>query len=290
MNTKTVKAMTTGVSSAERRLGKILVELGKLRLEDTEKVLQLQKSEGLMFGEAAIKLGLVDAADLAIALARQFGHLQVGTATGFNDELTALFGGQSREAESLRAVRTQLNLRWFDRGHHALAIISPSAHEGRSYIAAHLALLFAQLGQNTLLIDADLHNAHQHEIFYLSNRVGLSSVLADIADPSDAIHKVESTPYLSIMTSGPIPPNPAELISRVGLTTLLDSLATKYKVIIIDTPAALAHAEVHNIAISTKGALLVTRLNHTRLRSAKRVCAAMTDVGVEVVGSILNEA
>ena len=142
---------------SERVVGKLLLEAGKLNAADAERVLHLQQKENLRFGEAAIKLGLINETDLHHALANQFDYAYLTPGDGhFSPDLVAAYQPFSLQVERLRALRGQLMLRWFSIGHKALAITGIHPGDGASYLAANLAVVFSQLGERTLLIDADL--------------------------------------------------------------------------------------------------------------------------------------
>ena len=144
---------------SDRSIGAILVESGKLTQENAEPILRLQQEENLPFGEAAVKLGMLSPKDIQFALAHQYDYpyLMPGDGTVSN-ELLAAYQPFSPQVEALRGLRSQLLLRWFSgsREQKMLSIVSPGEGEGRSYLAANLALVFAQLGERTLLIDADM--------------------------------------------------------------------------------------------------------------------------------------
>src|SRR5437868_11391532 len=158
-----------------RHIGAILVDEGKITASDAEQVLARQRELGWRFGEAAIELNLITDADLRQALAKQyeFPYLVSGP-EGVSKELIAAWDPFHPVVEELRGVRTQLLIRWFnpDAGRKTLAITSPSAREGRSFIAANLAVVFSQLGHRTLLIDADFRAPRQPSIFNVSDRSG----------------------------------------------------------------------------------------------------------------------
>src|SRR6267142_1681709 len=184
----------------ERTIGAILIESGRLRREDVEEILWLQVKKGLRFGDAAHELGLLSRADVDFALALQFDYryLRRGESK-VSEEVIAAYDPFSPQVEALRALRSELMLRWFDNdpARRALAILSAGRNEGRSYIAANLAVVFSQLGQRTLLIDADLRNPRQHRIFNVADRIGLSSILAGRAD-SGAVVPVPEFGTLSL--------------------------------------------------------------------------------------------
>ena len=146
--------------------------------------------------------------------------------------------------EELRSVRTQLLVRWFNpgAGRRTLAVTSPCAREGRSFVAANLAVVFSQLGQRTLLVDADFRSPRQQSIFNVPDRFGLSSALSGRADLSVAL-PVTGLTGLSVLPAGPVPPNPLELLSRASFAALLAKAQLEYDTVIIDTPAASEYAD-----------------------------------------------
>jgi Mrp family chromosome partitioning ATPase len=154
-------------------------------------------------------------------------------------------------------------LRWFklDLRLKHLAIVSPGREEGRTYLAANLAVVFSQLGERTLLIDADMRHPRQHVLFGLPNRGGLSSLLAGRAG-ADVIELVAPLTNLSVLPAGPQPPNPQELLGRPVFQNFLAELDKEFDVVIIDTPACLrcvdggpAQPDVHPGGEGAVGAL-----------------------------------
>ncbi len=273
----------------EQTLGKLLLDAGKLAPQDAERVLRLQKEENLRFGEAAIKLGLITEGDLSQALARQFEYPYLSSGEGgFSPDLVAAYQPFGPQVEQLRALRSQLMLRWFAAGHKTLAIVGVNAGEGASYLAANLAVVFSQLGERTLLIDADLRSPRQHSIFNLGNRQGLSDMLVGRASHA-AVVRIPAFVDLSVLTAGTVPPNPAELLSRATLQILLEDFAGRYDVILIDTPPAGMNADALTVAARAAGAMLVLRQNHTRLTAAAAHRAQMSGAGAELVGTVLNQ-
>lgn len=275
----------------DRSIGATLIDAGKLTLEGAERILRLQKAEGIRFGEAAIKLGLVSEADIQQALSRQFDYpyLMAGEAL-VSDEVIAAYKPFSPQVEALRALRSQLMLRWFstELERKALAIVSPVRGEGRSFLAANLAVVFSQLGEHTLLIDADMRNPRQHKLFGLENRLGLSAILSGRGDVN-AIECIPSLIDLSVLPAGAVPPNPQELISRPIFSQLMEELSREFDIIIIDTPAGADCADAQTIATRAGGALLVTHKNTSLLRITRRLADDLTQASALVVGTVLNE-
>src|SRR5207253_11148190 len=120
---------------------------------------------------------------------------------------------------------------------------------GRSFIAANLAVVFAQLGQRTLLIDADLRNASQHRLFGVDNRLGLSAVLSGRADASEAIQRVAAVPNLSLLPAGALPPSPQDLLARPAFAILLDEVAADADLVLLDCPPIGQTADAQTIVV-----------------------------------------
>jgi protein-tyrosine kinase len=278
-----------GVARTDRRIGSLLTEDGKLASKDVERVMDLQSRQGYRFGDAALRLGLITTDDLQRAIARQYDTPHLAPAKAISSELVVAYEPFHRRAEELRALRTQLLVRWTNGSarQRALAVVSPCAGEGRSYIAANLAVAFAQLGERTLLIDADFRSPRQHEIFDVANRVGLSAVLSGRGDGSAAAPVAEFG-RLSVLPAGAIPPNPQELLSRRVLGLLLHELKASYDVILIDTPPALSCADAQCVAFRAGSAIVINRKDHTRVADAGTVVRGMSEAGTHVVGAVLN--
>ncbi len=291
LEAETLSATEATVSQlVGRNMGAILVDSGKLKLEDVELILRLQKEQGLRFGDAALKLKLVSADDIQHALSKQFAYAYLRPGEGgFANDLVAAYKPFSPQVEALRALRSQLMLRWFNDEHKVLSIVSPGAQEGRSYLAANLAVIFSQLGERTLLIDADLRNPRQHVIFNLSRSTGLTSILA-VRAGQDTIARIPYFADLSVLAAGPIPPNPLELLGRPEFSELLGDLSRRYDVILIDTPAGASYTDAMTIvARAGGGALMVTRKDRTRLGAAKALASQLTASDAAVIGGVLNK-
>lgn len=275
-----------------RSIGAILIDSGHLNAEKAERIIHHQKEHGMRFGDAAIKLGLITEDDFRFALAQQFDYPYLAMSDGsLSPELTAAYKPFSPVVEQLRALRSQLMLRWFDTSEQrrTLAIVSPGQGDGRSFIAANLAVVFSQLGERTLLVDADLRRPRQHQLFNLGNSAGLSDVLAGRIGEHNAVTRIESLVGLSVLPAGAIPPNPQELLGRPAFARVLSGFAANHDVIIIDTPEAQECADAHTIAVRAGAAVLVGRKNRTPLATLSRLATNLQLAGTMLVGSVLNE-
>lgn len=278
--------------STAKSIGTILVDEGRLSAEASERTLKLQQEAGLRFGDAAVQLGLISEDDVQQALAQQYGYAYLlPEDTSVSHKVVAAFRPFAPQAEQLRALRSQLMSRWFaaSEPHKALAILSPEAGEGRSFVAANLAVVFAQLGERTLLVDADLRNPQQHELFKLPNRLGLSSVLVGRADITQAIVPITGITGLSVLPAGAVPPNPQELLGRAGFHNLMADLCEQYDIVLLDTSAAAATYDAQAVAAWAGGALIVARENATSVRVLQSLIASLQQLDVNVVGSLLNK-
>jgi protein-tyrosine kinase len=279
---------------AIRSLGAILIDSGQLKPEDAERVLQYQKEQNLRFGEAAMRLGLISEAELQFALSRQFSYAYLRKTPGdvqpLSDELVAAYQPFSSRVEQLRAIRSQLMLRWFDRAEErqVLTVVGAERGEGRTYLAANLAIVFSQLGERTLLVDADMRTPRQHYLFFLENQIGFSTLLAG-RSREEAIVRIPDLAGLSILPAGPTPPNPLELLNRVNFDEFMIQAKGAYDVIIVDTPAMSIGEDAAMIAVRTGAALAVARSGSTRVSAFTDLVRGLMDAGVSVVGSVLNE-
>ncbi len=273
----------------ESSIGRLLLQLGKITPADAENILIAQQKQGLRFGDAALKLGLITEADIRHVLALQFDYpyLQAGQGN-FSAKLVAAYQPFTQQVEALRALRSKLMMRWFSEGYKSLAIVSANGDEGSSYLAANLAIVFSQLGQKTLLVDANLRNPTQHSIFNIKENRGLSDVLAGRAG-LDIATRVDSFVDLSVLGAGTLPPNPQELLSRATFTDFMNQAIGQYDVVLVDATPAADTADAQATVARCGGALLVSRLNHTRVSDLTAVRDQMSLTGAQIVGAVIND-
>ena len=280
-NIRTIDAHRALATRSDRCIGAILVEEGKLTQREVEKVLERQRKEKVRFGEAAVRLGYLSEDDVRFALARQYDMPHFTPASeGPSRELVAAFAPFHPRTEEMRALRTQLMIRWYrpDEGRKSLVVASPEPGEGRSYVAANLAIAFSQLGARTLLVDADMRNARQHRIFGLPETQGLSTLLAGRSDHKSTF-PVPGMSRLSVLPAGPLPPNPQELLSRPVFAGLMKDLQAVYDVVVIDSPPARHYADTQSITYRAGDALIVARKNHTAVASTQKVIRELAASG-----------
>ena len=273
-----------------RTIGSILVDAGRLRLEDAERIVALQDKKGVSFGAAGKKLRLLSEEDIQYALARQFDQpYLMPDQSRLSNELVAAFAPITPAVENLRAIRNQLMLRWFgvNTGNRPIAVVSPNRGDGRSWMAANLAVVFSQLGERTLLIDGDLRQPRQHELFALSNKVGLTTLLAG-RSAEGSIQQISDLRGLSVLPAGTAAPNPQELITRAAFEIFLASMRRQYSVILFDTPAASEYDDAQMLAIRAGAALVVAYDRRSRIAQLERMARDIREAGAQIVGSVIR--
>jgi capsular exopolysaccharide synthesis family protein len=197
----------------------------------------------------------------------------------------------SAAAESYRALRTNLQFSSIDQAVSLLAITSPGPGEGKTTVAANLAVAMAQADIRVILVDADLRKPMHHRIFELDNTIGLTTMLADRDnDPEHRLEITEVMPNLRVIPSGPIPPNPAELLSSKRMEFLLWLLQQEADLVIVDTPPVLNVADALAVAPRCNGVLIVAESGKTRIDALSKVYQSLVRVGARVLGVALNKA
>lgn len=190
-------------------------------------------------------------------------------------------------SEKVRALRTELMLRREgEEGANIVALLSPQSGEGRSQLAAELAIAFAQLGQRTLLIDADLRNPIQHILFGTDNRTGLSQSLADREPPY--LRPVESFEDLSLLTAGPRPPNPVELLSDRAFAAMIDGWRAEFEYLVIDTAPVTRFSDGLAVAAAAGRVLALSRADSTPYVETREMLRRLGATQARIVGAVIN--
>lgn len=278
----------------DRSIGDIIAETRNLSAEQVEQVLSYQRKNGIRFGEAAIALGYASTDDVLFALAQQFHYPYASeTQRDINPELVSLNQPFSDKAEAFRAIRSQVMMRVFSEQvsgavGRAMAVVSPQSGEGKTYLAANLAITLAQLGGRTLLVDADLRGPRLHEVFKLPNNAGLSGILSG-REQTQVVQKIVGVPSLFVMPSGPTPPNPLELVERPAFGLLMRELASKFDHVVVDTPALEYGADGLVIASRCGAALVVARKDMSQVASMQDLVASLAEGPAKLAGVIFNE-
>ena len=194
----------------------------------------------------------------------------------------------SLAAEEIRSLRNVLALRWFKHplGEKSLSIISPDREEGRSTMAANLAVAFAQAGMRTVLVDADMRYPSQHEIFGVGQSGGLAEVLSGKIEYAEG-RMVPGLENLSILTCGAILDSPQRVLLNDRLQKMVDGMKNHFEVILFDTPAASVAGDYQIICARTVGALVVSRRAQSRVANLRKLVRECQQSGIRVLGSTM---
>ncbi|WP_050466551.1 polysaccharide biosynthesis tyrosine autokinase [Herbaspirillum chlorophenolicum] len=285
-DTSQAAQQTTGPSD---KMGARFIAAGLLTETQVARVVELQNSAGIRFGEAAVRLNYLTEQNVQMVLSAQFNYATALLPRDNLDKSLAIAHSPfSMESEAIRQIRAELSIRLAGQGKIAFALVSPNEKEGKSYLAASLALAFSQMGRRTLLIDANLRAPRQHELFGLDNKDGLSTVLAGRSQFSRG-QDAPGFPHLRVLCAGPTPPNPLEILLQPALSNLIDKLAQEVDVIIVDTPAATTSSDAQSIVQQVGACLLIGRQHFTKLEELRQAETQIGTTGAQVVGTIYNQ-
>jgi chain length determinant protein tyrosine kinase EpsG len=272
------------------KMGRMLLESGKLSLEDLKAIITYQERHGLRFGDAAQQLGLLTAEDINSALADQFSYTRTPDRTSKLDKrLLAAFQPDGVHAEALRSLRSELLLRYFNQGENlSLALIGAEDAEGIALTAANLAVVFSQLGLRTLLIDSNLREPQLHSVFGLNDRnLGLADLLAGRA--FSAPIEIPELRSLWVIPAGTQAPNPQELLTGKLFSTQMQELAASFDVTLISTPPMRENRDAQLVAADIGAALLVVQEHNSRYKDLSSICSGLRELGVRLLGAALKQ-
>ena len=271
-------------------LGEIFKQTRKLEADQIEAILAYQREHNVLFGEAAVALKLVDDRDVLWALSQQFHYpYALEGRKQFNSELITATTPFSSVSESFRSIRSQLIRRFEqDNERRAVAVVSADTGDGKSFVAANLAIAFSQLGRRTLLIDADMRSPRLHKVFGIDNSRGLSSILSGRLS-ARILTPVTDLPSLFVLPVGVAPPNPLELLESPAFGLLIRELLGKFDHVIVDSPSAMSGADAGVIAARCGAFVSVARQGRTRMDSMFELVQSLRDTTTMPLGFILNE-
>ncbi|PAD22641.1 capsular biosynthesis protein [Terribacillus saccharophilus] len=202
--------------------------------------------------------------------------------------LITKFNPKSPISEQYRTIRTNIEFASVDATMRSLLVTSSGPSEGKSSTTANLAVVFAQQGKKVLLIDADLRKPTVHYTFKLDNRAGLSTVLVG-EKPLEEATKETDVPNLDILTCGPIPPNPSELLGSNAMKQLIKKAQETYDMVIFDTPPVLAVTDAQILANTCDGALIVVRSEQTEYDAIQKAKELLEPAHAKLLGIVLND-
>ncbi|WP_243734897.1 CpsD/CapB family tyrosine-protein kinase [Paenibacillus turpanensis] len=194
---------------------------------------------------------------------------------------------QSFISEAYRLLRTNVEFAGFEKKNKSILITSSQPREGKTTTAVNVAIAFAQSGKRVVLVDADLRKPVIHEIFNKHNRGGLSNI---IAGQNTVAELLQETPFenLSLITSGPIPPNPSEMLASQAMTELIADLEESFDMVIIDGAPVLAVSDAQIVAAKVNGVILVAQSGVVKKQKLVKAKACLDHVKANVIGTVLN--
>ena len=205
---------------------------------------------------------------------------------GLDGRLVTMTDPASPSAEAYRTLRTNLQYRFVDSPPKVIVITSPGRREGKTITCANLGVVLAQADNNTLIVDCDLRAPEVHKAFGLRNPYGIVDVLSGEQDVQEACHV--PVPGLKVLSTGPIPPAPAELLSSRQFVDLMDQVRTQFDYVLVDTPSMQAVSDPLIIVPKSDGVLLVLDAQKTRKGSVRKHVRDVESIGSRVLGIVMN--
>jgi protein-tyrosine kinase len=306
-SSQTLDAETSG---RDVDLRSALVSRFKLSPEKTQAIQDLMPQESLSFVDAALRLGFVTQEQIDDALAwakrRQSGEsgglietairkisdnrqivLAQGEMVKPGAQLILAHDPDNPRSEKIRALRTELLLLSEASSQaNTIALLSASAGEGRSQLAAELAISFSQLGRRTLLVDADLRQPKQHLLFGSTNQIGVGEAIS--RNQKAWLHPVNGLPQLSLLTAGATPPNPLELLSDGRFSRILQDWRKAFEFVILDTPPIKDYADGLAIATLAGKVIVVSRAQHTSYNETRELLRRLGSTQSQILGAVIN--
>jgi capsular exopolysaccharide synthesis family protein len=191
-------------------------------------------------------------------------------------------------AESYRSLRTSLQFAGHDGSMKTILVTSPMATEGKTSTIANLGVVLTKSGQSVVVVSADLRRPRLAKFFGVSDGVGLTSVIIGDATMSDALQPVDGAPGLVVLPAGPLPPNPAELLSSNKMREVIDTLRERYDIVLIDSPPLLPVTDPVVLAQQADATLVVVASSQTKKGQLQHAVDQLVSVNARRVGFVLN--
>lgn len=218
----------------------------------------------------------------------------IPTTPGWKDRdrprVVSMLEPSSPSAEAYRTLRTSIRFLAVDRPLRVIQVTSPAAGEGKTTTTANLAVALARAGERVVIVSCDLRRPRLHEFFGLSNDVGFTSVLLGEVPLSSALQPVPDVSRLWVLASGPLPPNPSELLSSARATEVLNGLQASADTVLVDCPPVLPVTDAAVLSGKVDGTLLVVTAGDTTRKQVARTVEILRQVNAPLVGAVLNNA
>lgn len=194
---------------------------------------------------------------------------------------------KSPVAESYRTLRTNIQFSSFDKEIRTIVVTSATPGEGKSTTIGNLAIVMSQSGKKVLLIDCDLRKPSIHKKFRITNQAGLTNILLYDVEPFEIFHKHSDNLY--ILTTGQLPPNPAEVVSSNRLKSFIEKMKNEFDYILIDSPPLIAVTDAQILSSFCDGTLLVVSSGEAERETVKRAKDLLNKVKANIIGVVLNK-
>lgn len=281
-----------GTVDGDEPLRDVLLQLGYLTLEQAERVRAHAAQRGLDFDRAALELGYITPDDLDRAREILITSMaQRGTVRrALSDELVVVSDPLGIRSEAVRLLRTQVIAQHIKAGRRGLAMVSPVAGAGCSNLIANLAVSLSQVGIKTLIVDANLRDPRQHELFGLDREApGLSSYLSMQVTRPERVVQANVLPSLAVITAGPAVSRPQELLSSRRFRDGVNMLLREYDLVLFDTPPANTSADALTVGAAAGYVIMVARRDHGFFKDISTLVDQLQAARCSLIGSVLNE-
>lgn len=210
--------------------------------------------------------------------------------TRISPEIITVHHPRSPIAEAYRSLRTNLEFSSLDKPLRTMVVTSPGPGEGKSTVLANLGVVMAQTGKKVILADCDLRRPSLHELFGLPNERGITTMVVDEEAMKSPPLMETGVENLQLLSSGPLPPNPAELLASRRMEEIIRRLTEEAEIVLFDAPPAVAVTDAIVLASKVDGVLLVISAGQTKREMARRAKDLLEKVNARIVGSVLNNA
>lgn len=204
------------------------------------------------------------------------------------ESLVTISNPRSPISEAYRSLRTNLEFSSLDRPLKTMVVTSAGPEEGKSTTLANLAVTLAQAEKKVILVDCDLRRPSQHEIFEVGNSLGLTSMVVDEEAFKNPPLQETPVPNLKLLPSGPLPPNPSELLGSRRMEEIIATLRERADLVLFDAPPIIAVTDAAVLASKVDGVLLVIKAGTTKRDHAQQAKALLEKVNARLVGAVLN--